>query len=99
MTLAVGQQDPDAAGSVKADNGYVKVGWQFGSIHAASVEYGHTKDLDLRGDKSKNYGLAYVIKPWKSVELYAAARLYELDRRGASLDDIKQIMAGTRIKF
>jgi porin-like protein len=99
VTLAVGQQDPDAAGSVKADNEYVKVGWQFGSIHAASVEYGHTKDLDLRGDKSKNYGLAYVIKPWKSVELYAAARLYELDRRGASLDDIKQIMAGTRIKF
>ena len=99
VTLAVGQRDPDAAGSVKADNGYVKVGWKFGSIHAASVEYGQTKDLDLRGDKSKNYGLAYVIKPWKSVELYAAARLYELDRSGASLDDIKQIMAGTRIKF
>ena len=99
VTLSLGQRDPDAAGSVKADNGYVKVGWQFGSIHAASVEYGLTKDLDLRGDKSKNYGLAYVIKPWKSVELYAAARLYELDRSGASLDDISQIMAGTRIKF
>jgi len=99
VTLAVGQRDPDAAGSVKADNGYVKVGWQFGSIHAASVEYGLTKDLDLRGDKSKNYGLAYVIKPWNSVELYAAARLYELDRSGASFDDINQIMAGTRIKF
>jgi porin-like protein len=99
VMLAVGQRDPDAAGSVKADNGYVKVGWKFGSIHAASVEYGLTKDLDLRGDKSKNYGLAYVIKPWKSVELYAAARLYELDRSGASLDDISQIMAGTRIKF
>ncbi|MBW1641973.1 MAG: porin, partial [Deltaproteobacteria bacterium] len=99
VTLSVGQRDPDAAGSVKADNGYVKVGWKFGSIHAASVEYGLTKDLDLRNDKSKNYGLAYVIKPWKSVEFYAAARLYELDRRGASLDDISQIMAGTRIKF
>lgn len=99
VTFAMGQRDPDAAGSVKADNGYVKVGWQFGSIHAASVEYGQTKDLDTRGDKSKNYGLAYVIKPWQSVELYAGARLYELDRRGASLDDIKQIMAGTRIKF
>ncbi len=99
VTLAVGQRDPDTAGSVKADNGYVKVGWQFGSIHAASVEYGHTKDLDLRGDKSKNYGLAYVIKPWKGVEFYTAARLYELDRSGASLDDIQQIMAGTRIKF
>jgi hypothetical protein len=99
VTLSVGQRDSDAAGSVKADNGYVKVGWKFGSIHAASVEYGLTKDLDLRNDKSKNYGLAYVIKPWKSVEFYAAARLYELDRSGASLDDISQIMAGTRIKF
>ena len=99
VTLAVGQRDPEAAGSVKADNGYVKVGWKFGNIHAASVEYGQTKDLDLRGDNSKNYGLAYVIKPWNSVELYAAARLYKLDRSGASLDDINQIMAGTRIKF
>ena len=99
VTLAVGQRDPDAASRFKADNGYVKVGWKFASIHAASVEYGQTKDLDLRGDKSKNYGLAYVIKPWKGVELYTAARLYELDRPGTSLDDIKQIMAGTRIKF
>ncbi|MBW1847483.1 MAG: porin [Deltaproteobacteria bacterium] len=99
VTLAVGQRDPDTGGSDKADNGYVKVGWQFGSIHAASVEYGLTKDLDLRGDKSKNYGLAYVIKPWKSVEFYAAGKLYELDRSGARLDDISQIMAGTRIKF
>jgi hypothetical protein len=40
-----------------------------------------------------------VINPWKGVEFYAGARLYELDRRGANLDDIQQIMAGTRIKF
>lgn len=99
VTLAVGQRDPDVAGGVKADNGYVKVGWKFGSVHAVSVEYGMTKDLDLRGDESSNYGIAYVINPWKSVEFYAAGRLYELDRRGANLDDIQQIMAGTRIKF
>ena len=99
ITLAVGQRDPDVAGSVKADNGYVKVGWKFGSIQAVSVEYGLTKDLDLKRDESTNYGIAYVINPWKSVELFAAGRLYELDRRGANLDNIQQIMAGTRIKF
>jgi hypothetical protein len=44
-------------------------------------------------------GLAYVITPWDGVELYAAVRLYELDRPGESLHEISQIMAGTRIKF
>ena len=50
VTLSVGQRDPDVAGSVKADNGYVKVGWKLYNIHAVSVEYGLTKDLALKGD-------------------------------------------------
>jgi len=99
ITLSVGQRDPEAPGSATADNGYAKVGWKFGSIHAISVEYGLTKDLDLKSDESSNYGIAYVINPWKGVELYAAGRLYELDRRGVNLEDIIQVMAGTRIKF
>ncbi len=89
--LAAGQTDD-------ATNMYVKLGYKVG-IHAFAVEYGVTEDLDLKNDESSNYGLAYVIKPWKSVEFYASGRVYSLDRDNVDLDDITQIMAGTRIKF
>lgn len=98
VTFAFGKRDPDAAGSEAAYTWYYKVGWKTG-IHAVSVEYGQTKDLDMKGDESSHYGGAYVVKPWKIVELYAAGRVYTLDRTRANLEDISQIMAGTRIKF
>ena len=84
-----------------AKNGYVKVGWKFAEIHAVSVEYGQTEDLNRDGDESKNYGGAYVVTPWKGVELYAAARVFQLETTVEPNDpeDISQVMAGTRIKF
>jgi len=107
LTAAWGQQDfqgakkaaRQAAGNTTdATNYYVKLGYKF-DIHAIAVEYGQTNDLELRDDESSNYGLAYVVKPWKGIELYAAGRVYNLDRTGADLEDIRQVMAGTRIKF
>jgi len=80
-------------------NYYGKIGYKWG-IQALSVEYGATLDKDQEGDTSSNFGIGYVIKPWKKVELYAAARQHSLDREGiSSPDPIVQVMAGTRIKF
>jgi hypothetical protein len=98
LTAAYGSADFDEAGREDATNYYVKLGYKWG-IHAVAVEYGMTEDLDQKDDESDNYGVAYVIKPWKGVELYAAGRVFKLDRTGANFDDISQIMGGTRIKF
>ena len=85
--------------SKDANNYYVKLGYKFAKIHAVAIEYGSTQDLDQKDDKSSNYGLGYVVKPWKGVEFYAAIRQYMLDRDGEDYENFSQIMGGTRIKF
>lgn len=98
VTLSLGQRDPKVG--PKAKNGYVKVGWKFAEIHAVSAEFGQTKDLDLNGDKSSNWGAGYVVTPWQGVELYGALRSYSFEQSaGPNPQNVKQIMAGTRIKF
>jgi predicted porin len=96
LTGAWGNKDPQVSGSVDSDNAYIKLGYKT-DIHAFSVEWGQTDDLNAKGDESSNVGAAYVITPWKGVEFYAMGRLYELDRSsGPSIEDITVIMAGTR---
>ena len=94
------KQDRLAAGDTDdSQNYYLKVGWK-GGIHAAALEWGRTDDLDQKGDKSSNYGASYVMIPWEGVEFYGALRSYSLDQQGGpDPEDIRQIMAGTRIKF
>ena len=89
-----------AAGSTDdATNYYGKLGYKW-DIHAVAVEYGLTQDLFFKGEDSSMYGLAYVITPWKGVELYTAYRNYMLDvDSGPDPEDIQEAMAGTRIKF
>lgn len=99
LTIAYGSRDIDGGTSDDPMGYYAKVGYKFGK-HAIAVEYGMTEDLDASGDESSNYGLAYVAKPWSGVELYAAYRVYELDRTGVSdIGDINQFLVGTRVKF
>jgi len=99
FTAAVAQRNNGDNGKQDSLNYYGKLGYKW-SIHAISVEYGATMDKDQEGDTSSNIGIGYVVKPWKKVELYAAARQYTLDREGiSSPDPIQQIMAGTRIQF
>lgn len=98
LTAAYGIADFEESGREDATNYYVKLGYKWG-IHAVAVEYGMTEDLDQKDDESSNYGLAYVVKPWKGVELYASGRVYSLDRTDVDFEDISQVMAGTRIKF
>lgn len=100
LTAAYGQRDFDEAGKNDSKNYYFKAGYKF-DIHAVSVEYGWTEDLFIDGVDSSNWGLAYVITPWKGVEFYASYRQYMLDAGsfGRDPDDIKQAMLGTRIRF
>jgi predicted porin len=98
LTLAYGTRDIDEAGTDPV-NYYSKLGYKF-DIHAVALEYGVTEDLAQDKDESINYGIAYVITPWKGVEFYGTYRTYQLDRDGVSdIEDIRQVMAGTRLKF
>lgn len=99
VTLAYGSRDFEEGGREDPTNFYGKVGYIWG-MHAVAVEFGITEDLQLDGDESSNYGFAYVAKPWSGVELYGAYRSFELDRSGVSdIDDLRQLMVGTRVKF
>lgn len=91
---------PDGAAADDPFNYYVKLGYKY-DIHALSVEYGNTQDMVTNGDDATLYGIAYVIHPWKPVELYAAYRVYTLDvdATGVDPENINVAMAGTRIKF
>jgi len=98
LTVSSGTRDIDKTGTDPV-NYYGKLGYKF-DIHAIAVEYGMTEDLAEDKDKSSNYGLAYVIKPWNGVEFYGTYRTYMLDRDDTSnIEDVRQVMAGTRIKF
>jgi predicted porin len=98
LTVSSGSRDIDNTGTDPV-NYYGKLGYKF-DIHAIAVEYGVTEDLAQNKDESKNYGLAYVMKPWNGVEFYGTYRMYELDRDGTSnIEDIRQVMVGTRVKF
>jgi predicted porin len=98
LTVSSGARDIDNTDRDPV-NYYGKLGYKF-DIHAIAVEYGMTEDLAQDKDKSKNYGLAYVIKPWNGVEFYGTYRTYELDRDGTSnIEDVRQVMLGTRVKF
>lgn len=98
LTVSYGMRDVDGADTDPV-NYYGKVGYKFG-VHAVAVEYGMTEDLAQKNDESTNYGAAYVVKPWEGVEFYGTVRIYELERDSVSnIEDINQVMAGTRIKF
>ncbi|HEV3008828.1 MAG TPA: porin, partial [Burkholderiales bacterium] len=77
---------------------WVKVGWKFGA-HAIAVDYNETEDHALAGDEGKTYGIGYVWNPVRWLEIFAAYRIYQLDRAGADLEDIMVGQLGTRIRF
>lgn len=99
LTGAYGEQDIMVANRLKALHYYFKLGYKF-DIHAFSVEYGWNENLQANSEDSSNWGVAYVITPWKPVEFYVSYRQYMLQvASGPDPDDIKQAMVGTRVKF
>ncbi|WP_419661447.1 porin [Desulfosarcina variabilis] len=85
ITASYGTIDEDDADTDPV-NYYGKIGYKFG-MHAIAVEYGMTEDLDQKNDESSNYGVAYVISPWKGIEFYGTYRLYMLDGDGREMED------------
>jgi predicted porin len=99
VTFATGLRDIDESNRDDPINLYTKVGYKL-DMQALAVEFGQTNDLQAEGDESRNVGIAYVITPWSGVDIYATIRSYMLERDGENnIEDIHQIMAGTRVKF
>jgi hypothetical protein len=101
LTAAYGIREFEAAGRDNAAGWYGKIGYITG-IHAVSVEYGLTQDFFAEGYDGTVWGAAYVINPWKPVELYVAYRNYSLNVDVAGISDpgdIQVAMLGTRVKF
>ena len=105
LTLAAGTQDLDKR--VSGDdpvNYYIKGGYQFKPFRIGktylSADYGATDDLAAVGDEANTWGVFMVQKIDKiATELYLGYRNHELDRSGASIDDIRVVVAGLRVKF
>ncbi|MCJ8502717.1 porin [Desulfatitalea alkaliphila] len=99
ITGAYGERDIDQPNRLKAYHYYFKLGYKF-DIHALSVEYGWNENLRINNEDSSNWGVAYVITPWKPVEFFVSYRQYMLQAAsGPDPDDIRQAMVGSRVKF
>jgi hypothetical protein len=77
---------------------YLKLGYKSGK-HAVSVDFGRGEDQAVNGDEADFYGIAYVWTPAPWAELYAMVKQHTLDRSGASFQDVKFVMVGSRLKF
>ncbi len=97
-TLAYATRGDDTPGGSDKKITYFKLGYKTGA-HAMSFDYGIGNDFDAVGDDSTAFGVAYVYKAAKWLELYAGGKIHSLDRTGLNTDDVTIIAAGTRIKF
>ncbi len=96
-TLGRTDRDDPAAGRDKTFS-YLKLGYKAGR-HAASVDWGRGEDQAAAGDESDFFGIGYVYTPVAWAELYGLLKRHQLDRPGASFDDITVLMLGSRVKF
>ncbi|WP_157953596.1 porin [Zobellella maritima] len=100
VTLAAGERD-----NVEDPNFvYGKLGyqnqWLSTGTTALSADYHVTNHAVERGDKGKSIGVQMVqnIDNW-ATEVYVGYRNYDLERAGASLDEVDAVIAGARVKF
>jgi hypothetical protein len=56
-------------------------------------------DQNAAGDEANSFSIAYVFTPIAWAEVFALVKQAELDRPGASFDDLTFVMVGTRLKF
>jgi predicted porin len=98
LTLGYANLDDDNPATDKRKFSYAKAGYLSGK-HAVSVDYGRGKNFGINGDDADVIGIGYVYTAQKWLELYAGYKQHSLDRTGANFDDIRFLIAGTRIKF
>ncbi len=100
LLVQYAENEPDATGSTKGKNWYLKVGHKWGN-NAVSVGYGESKDVVVGfKDKGFNIGFNHNI-PKAKVDLYAGLAGNTLDNSlgAASADDIYTVTVGTKLKF
>lgn len=83
---------------------YAKLGYAFRALPfgttVISADYAFAEDVAQNGDEFTGFGVQAVQNlDDAATELYIGARMHELERPGASFDDIFAVMAGVRVKF
>lgn len=105
LTAAAAQADDDDSTRDDQKFWYGKLGYvagdlfRFGSTHL-SVDFGQYDNVAANDDDGTTYGFQFVqsISDW-GTDLYAGYRRYDLERTGASFDEIDLVLAGARVKF
>ncbi len=98
--MAGAENEPDSAGSTKANTWYVKLGQKRGN-NAVAVAYGESKDV-TPGFTNKGFQVGFNHNiPKAKVDLYAGIQGFELDTPAAtpSVEDIYNVILGTKLKF
>ncbi len=104
ISFAAGTLDFNTAGRDDASFFYVKLGqrielFKFGATDV-SIDVYSGDDQGANGDQSTGFSLAAVQKVDRiGTEFYGVVRNFELDRPGASLDDVFVAGVGARVKF
>jgi hypothetical protein len=104
LTGAAGVRDMKTAGADDPDFYYGKAGYQTSLTDLGktsfSIEAAQENDLAANGDEGTLYGVgaAQRLDDW-GTEVYAGARVYELDRPGANFDNIIAGMVGAWVRF
>ena len=96
-TLGRTDRDDPVAGRDK-EFSYLKLGYKVGK-HAVSLDFGRGEDQAAAADESDFFGVGYVYTPMAWADIYGLLKQHQLDRPGASFDDISVLMVGTRLKF
>ncbi len=103
-TISAGTQNHkgtnrDDGSSLYGKVGYIAKVFGVGSTNFG-VDYGVYDDYGQNGDTAKTYSLG-VVQQFDDIgsQIYLLGKIYELDRIGASYDDVKLVMTGVRVAF
>ena len=104
MTMATGKSKMKSAARNDPDFRYLKLGylasWMKLGKTALAMDYGQYDEVAQNNDDATSYAVMVVqnLDDW-GTELYGVYRNYDLNRTGASLNDIDAVMMGARVKF
>lgn len=96
--VTVGHSTRELSASRDGKFNYLKLGFKRGD-HAVSADLGMGDDQNALGDEAKVVGVGYVYRAAKWAELYGLVKNHSLERPGTAFEDIRIVMAGTRLKF
>ncbi len=96
--VTVGHTTRELSASRDGKFTYLKLGFKRGD-HAVSADLGMGDDQNALGDEARVVGLGYVYRAAKWAELYGLIKNHSLERPGTAFEDIRIVMAGTRLKF